>query len=321
MLEFIVIAGPTGSGKTGLALEVVQRLREFDREAEIISADSIAVYRGFDIGAAKPNAKEKELAPHHLIDICDPKEDFTAGDFVREAERAIEIIRSRNAFPIIVGGTGFYLRAFIQGMAESETPGDKAALAKIENAFRLRAEEEGMGELYQEMLQLDPVLSKTIHENDHYRIFRALSAMELHKKKWSELNAGASSRPARHENIKFFALDLDRPALADRVAKRTESMLAAGLLNEVKSLIEAGVPLTAKAFLSVGYFECLQFLGKIPQVNPQLPITNEKSLREAITRATMKLAKSQMTYLRGQFKKIEWIQPGTDTKNTIVGQI
>lgn len=308
-MEFLVITGPTGSGKSNFALSKANEFIRNGVPAEIISADSIAVYRGFDIGAAKPSAAEQALVPHHLIDICDPTEDFTAGDFVRAAETAISEICSRNAKPIVVGGTGFYLRALVQGMVDKESEADKLQLADIELKLRNRAEKFGMQELYQEMLEKDPDLKGVIHENDHYRILRALSAMNLHKQKWSQLNAIANARPPAHPEAKIFGIDLGREELSKRVRQRTEGMLASGLLAEVEELLAQGIPASAKPFLSVGYFECLQYLGKIPQANPQLPITDADSLREAIVRSTMKLAKGQMTYLRGQLPSVEWICP------------
>ncbi|MGZ3654839.1 MAG: tRNA (adenosine(37)-N6)-dimethylallyltransferase MiaA, partial [Bdellovibrionota bacterium] len=188
----IVIAGATASGKSALALQLARALRAKGRECEILCADSVTVYRGFDIGAAKPLAAERAEFRHHLLDVADPREEFTAGDFVRLSIPAIAGIHARGATPLLVGGTGFYLRALLRGMASNEEEDTERARA-IKAELEARARAEGFAALHAEVIRLDPGSAPTVHPNDHYRVIRALQAMRLYGKPWSELNKHARS--------------------------------------------------------------------------------------------------------------------------------
>jgi len=293
----IAIAGATASGKSALALRLARHLQEVGTRAEILCADSVTVYKGFDIGAAKPNATERSAFPHHLLDVAEATQSFTAGDFVRMATLEIEAIHSRAAIPIVVGGTGFYLRALLRGMASNETE-DWAKSNLIKNRLTDRAAVEGWQTLHQEMLRKDPGSATSVHPNDHYRIVRALQAMEIHGQPWSELNQRARAAAWRFPGTRFFCVELDREKLRENISLRTQRMMTEGLLQEVEKLLAAGIPPGAKPMLSVGYKECLDTLeGREPLA----------SLQERIAQSTLKLAKQQRTWFRGE-RGVEWLR-------------
>lgn len=293
----LVIAGATASGKSALTVKLCEELVSKNIPAEILCADSITVYRGFEIGAAKPSAEEQASIPHHLLNLCEPNENFTAGDFVEEAQKVLTKLHAQNILPVLVGGTGFYLRALIQGMTpESPEQSERAALIKAKLEARLQ--EEGISTLYQEMLGLDPALKTKIHENDHYRVVRALQAMEISGTRWSEMNEQVKQAPPRYGNCKYFCLEIPREILKTRIEARTKKMLEAGLLTEVKALLEKGVNALAKPMQSVGYKEAVDFLQRGGE--------SLETLQEAIVRETMRLAKSQNTFFRGE-RNITWI--------------
>lgn len=293
--RIIVIAGPTAAGKSVLALNLARKLKAEGKLAAIICADSITHYQGFDIGSAKPSLQERAEIPHYLVDISAAAADFTAGDFQRGAEAAIAEIHACGGLPLLVGGSGFYLKALLQGMAIEENISTKL---EIRAALEKRQQEQGIEVLYEEMLVQDPVLLGRIHPKDTYRILRALEAMQLQGKKWSELNQAAAARPSRWLHDYFV---VDHPALKERIIERTQSMLAKGLVAECESLLAQGCPKTAKPFQSVGYRQCLDFLeGKLASM---------EELQAAIVLATRKLAKAQRTWFRGQAKNATWISP------------
>jgi tRNA dimethylallyltransferase len=292
----VAIAGPTGSGKSNLALKLAGLFAVAEKKVEIISADSVAVYRGFDIGTAKPSLEERRLVPHHLIDIRDAEESFTAADFVDLADPIIQRLRGEGKIPIIVGGTGFYLRALFQGMTE-QSPEETEKSEQIKRELEETLEDEGIEKLYAEMLERDPALATKIHQNDHYRVIRALQAMRATGNRWSELNETAKLKPPRYENYRLFCLDVPREILEPRVRFRTEQMIEAGLLAEIKGLLAAGISLNAKPMQSVGYKETLEYIdGKL----------SEPEWKEAIVRNTLFLAKQQRTWFRGE-KRVEWL--------------
>lgn len=287
----LVIAGPTASGKSALALQLARKLRdEHKQPVEIVSADSVTVFRGFDIGSAKPSKEEQKEFRHHLLDVASAEENFTGGDFIRLAIPAIIGIQARKAVPLIVGGTGFYLRALLRGMASNETE-DPILAGAIKERLLARAATEGYEALHKEVIRLDPGSAGTVHANDHYRVIRALQAMEIYKKPWSELNRTARQAPWRFPGTRFFCLDVDKEILKERIRLRTSQLLEAGLMNEVRGLLASGVAPTSKALLSVGYKECLDTLeAREP----------EASLADRITQATNRLAKQQRTWFKSE---------------------
>jgi tRNA dimethylallyltransferase len=286
----LVLGGPTASGKSSLALEVAKRFRAGGKEAEILCADSITVYKDVEIGATKPSPEERSLVPHHLLDLVAPGEDFTAADFLRLADSLISRLLAQGKYPVLVGGSGFYLRALLRGMASPEEKREESA--ELKQKLEERARSEGWEKLYQELLSLDPAAAAIVHPNDHYRVIRALQFMALsgEKAKWSEQNKRARLTPPRYP-MRYFRLESAREPLRRRIEERTRIMLERGLVEEVEMLLKKGVPATAKPLQSVGYKECVQFLqGKIPR----------DELQERITQSTARLAKAQATWFRGE---------------------
>ncbi len=305
MEKIIFVTGPTGSGKSEFALDLVKDLAAKNKSSEIISADSIAIFRKFNIGTAKPSPELRAQVPHHLIDICDPEAEFTVGDFVRSADPIISRLHGENKIPIVVGGSGFYIQALLQGMAieGAESIEEKT---KWDLHYKERLCEEGMDVLYQEMISQDPILWTKIDRNDTYRILRALVAMKITKKKWSELNKKAQARKPRYKNYSFFCFDLPREELQNKIQQRTKKMLSQGLLDEVQDLLAQGVPKDCKPFQSVGYRECVNCMEK------NVTITDTTEVEKEIVQATMRLVKQQRTWFRARASNPIWIHSQHD---------
>jgi len=240
----IVLTGPTGSGKSALALDLARRL-----PLEIVSADSALVYRGMDIGTAKPSAAERAAVPHHLIDIRDPAEGFSAGDFVRAALAAIADIHARGRVPLLVGGTMLYLRALLRGLAALP-----AASPQRRGMLEARAREFGWPALHAELARVDPQAAARIHPNDPQRIQRALEVYEETGRPLSAWQRDTRGTEERFDWLRLALLPGSRVELNARLARRFERMLAAGLYEEVAALHARG-DLTVRhpAVRCVGY--------------------------------------------------------------------
>lgn len=286
--QLIVLGGPTASGKSALALGLAEQLISQGQRAEILCADSITVYRGFEIGAAKPDTSDRQRVPHHLLDLIDADQSFTAADFVKAADPIVSRLLSDEIVPILAGGSGFYLRALLRGMAGEEE--DQTASLAVKKRLEERGKNEGWEKLHSELVRLDPGSAPIVHPNDHYRIVRALQAMEIHRKPWSELNSRARATPPKFP-FRYFRLELSKDEIRSKVEKRTALMLQAGLVPEVRSLLDSGVAPDSKPMQSVGYKEAVEFLeGLFP----------ERELHGRIVMGTMKLVKSQMTWFKGE---------------------
>lgn len=274
----VVLLGKTASGKTNFALTLAEKIN-----AEIILLDSVTVYKGFDIGSAKPSKDIREKIPHHLVDIVEPTENFTAGDFVKMAEESIDKIEKNGKIPLIVGGTYFYLRALENGMFD--VPGTSIeSIEGIEEKY-LIDESLDYKKMYLDLKAKDSEAALRIHPNDHYRIIRALSIIETTGKKVSALKPLYKSDKNRLW-LKY-ALILPKNRLNQNIVIRTEEMIKNGLVEETRKLIEKYS--NNKALNSIGYFEASQFLKN--------KMTEKQMLRSIIER-TRQLAKRQMTWLR-----------------------
>ncbi len=274
-----VLTGPTGTGKSAIALALA---REFP--LEIISADSAQVYRGLDIGSAKPSARERAAVPHHLIDLLDPAESYSAGQFVRDASRAIADIEARGRVPLIVGGTMLYLRALIGGIAALPAGNAQVRAHLDADAARL-----GWPALHRRLAELDAPAAARIHPNDAQRIQRALEVHAVEGRPLSQLQA-ETAPPLARAFTTVALMPGDRARLHAGLAARFDAMMAAGLLDEVRRLHARGDLSEAHpAIRAVGYRQLWSHLsGRYP-------------LEEAVQRAvasTRQLAKRQMTWVR-----------------------
>lgn len=278
----VILTGPTASGKSGWALALAQR----HRDVEIINADSLLVYRGLDIGTAKPTAEELAAVPHHLIDIRDPDQPYTAGDFVREVETALSLIHQRGRRALIVGGTAFYLRALLFGLWDSppSDPTVRTALEALTNP-----------ELYARLESQDAAAARRIGINDRYRMLRFLEIIQLTGNLPSDLRA-AETREA-DPRFELVVIDRQDEALSARIAQRTAQMLAAGLLNEAQSL-RSRWP-RARALQSVGYKQSVDYLDGIKPAGRKIP-EGLAGLAQEITLATRQLVKRQRTFFNGE---------------------
>jgi tRNA dimethylallyltransferase len=254
-IPVLVLFGPTASGKTDLLLRLFGPGAGKLCDVEIVSADSMQVYRGMDIGTAKPSAEQRSLLPHHLVDIRNPNEQFSVGDFVRLANEAIANITSRGALPVVSGGTGFYLKNCVMGLPEAP-PSDAA----IRESLRLELREKGAAALMEELARSDPASAEKIHPNDEYRLLRALEVLRLSGRPLSSFGVSgaepANSGPPR-PLCRFLVVGLFRPReeLYRRINQRCADMFALGLPGEVRNLHEAGYSPRDPGLRAIGYRE------------------------------------------------------------------
>lgn len=277
--RIVVLSGPTASGKSSLALALA---REFP--VEIVNADSLQVYRRFDIGTAKPTVAERAGVPHHLIDVADPDEPYDAGRYVREAERAIDGIRARGKVPMLVGGTGMYIRALLRGL--DSLPSDP----RVREELARRWEAEGGAALHAELAGIDPETSAKVHPSDRHRVLRALEIAAVAGVPPSRARAAWSSAEARHGCL-FLALWPDRETLYGRIDARTEEMFRRGLVEEVRGLLDTGFDRSLKPMMALGYrHAAAHLLDGVPL---------SKTI-EAVKRDTRRYAKRQVTWLSSE---------------------
>jgi tRNA dimethylallyltransferase len=294
----IALMGPTASGKSALALEWAQRLG-----GEIVSVDSALVYRGLDIGAAKPTMEERAAVPHHMIDLRDPWQTYSAAEFAADARVAIDGILARGRLPILAGGTGLYFRALLQGL--SPMPEADAAMRA---AIEVEARESGWPALHAELAGVDPAAAARIHATDAQRIQRALEVFRLSGRpisQWQRESPPGQRLPCRV--LKLVIAPADRATLHGRIAARLDTMLAAGFLDEVRGLralpeLRAHpAPLELPAIRAVGYRQAWEYLdGAI----------SAGEFRDRAIYATRQLAKRQLTWLRGELDA-SWFDPAT----------
>lgn len=283
MHPLLVILGPTAVGKTAVAIKVAQRL-----QGEIISADSMQVYRHLDIGTAKPSLEERQGIPHHLIDVVDPDEDFNVARFQAEVKRLVPEIIARGHLPLLVGGTGLYIRAVVDNYDFS--PG--GADPEFRSRLKARAAQEGPERLYAELRELDQAAAERIQPTDVRRIIRALEVKHLTGRRISEQGKG----PPLYKVLQI-GLIRERRRLYEAINARVDEQLARGLITEVRWLLAQGYPMTLPAFQALGYKELIPYL------------LGTATLEEAINtlkRETRRYAKRQLTWFRRD-KRIIWL--------------
>ena len=295
----IALMGPTASGKTALALDWAARLG-----GEIVSVDSALVYRGLDIGAAKPDAAERARAPHHMLDLRDPWQTYSAAEFAQDARRAVEDILARGRLPILAGGTGLYFAALLDGLSPMP-PAD----AGVRAAITAEAGELGWPALHARLATLDPDAAARIKPGDAQRIQRALEVHRLSGisiSTWQRQPPAGPRFPARV--LKLVIAPPERACLHTRIQARFDTMLAAGFLDEVRALralpqlAAHPAPLALPAIRAVGYRQAWEYLDGLGDT---------AALRERAVAATRQLAKRQLTWLRGQLDA-RWFDPARE---------
>jgi tRNA dimethylallyltransferase len=282
----VAILGPTASGKSALAVTLAQRF-----DGEIVSCDSVAVYRHFEIGTAKPSQQQRALVPHHLLDVAEPGEPFTAGEYSRRARAVIQEITKRGKLPIIVGGTGLYLRALLEGLF----PGPERS-EELRERLRARVEQRGSAHLHRILQRLDPSAAGKIHANDAAKLIRAIEVCLASRSRMTEL--WQQRDPLRGYRILRIGLSPDRQMLYERINARAQQMFDHGLVEETKALVDRyGGRKNATALDSLGYRQAGQFLR------------GELSREQAIAAAQQghrNYAKRQMTWFRRE-PEVHWV--------------
>jgi tRNA dimethylallyltransferase len=310
LINVLVLFGPTASGKTGILRKIFN-----GAQAEVVSADSMQVYRGMNIGTAKPSADEMAALPHHLIDICDPSEHFSAGNFVRLADEACLQITARGKLPVISGGTGFYLKNFILGLSEAP-PSDKETCENL----KLELREKGVSALMNELAACDPVSAERIHINDEYRLLRALEVYRSCGRPLSSFKTNLIKDPQQSCNnesglFRFTIIGLSRPReeLYNRINLRCVDMFRQGLAAEVRSLYKAGYTPNDPGLRAIGYREffiedpeAANEHGILQQTNWQLS-QDIDGVQALIAQNSRRYAKRQITFFTG-IPNVKWVE-------------
>ncbi len=284
--KIIVIAGPTASFKTAIGIRVARELN-----CEIINADSRQVYKLMDIGTAKPTKEEQQMVPHHLIDVVYPDEEFNAQRFRELAEVAARSIIEKGRNVLIVGGAGFYIKAYLEGLADGAIP-DKS----IRERLNRECNELGLRNMYSKLIAIDPAVLEYIHPNDRYRILRALEIYEVTGIQPSRFKERKSLGSV---DVLYICLKLDRNLIYDNIDKRVNKMIKDGFIDEVKDLLRKGYDERFRPILSHGYREILSYLKGIISLEEAVEITKLR---------TRQYAKRQLTWFRG-VKEAIWIEP------------
>jgi tRNA dimethylallyltransferase len=281
----VVLAGPTASGKTAIAIDLAERLA-----GEIVGADSVQIYRGFDVGSAKPTPEERARVPHHAIDVLEPDRPVDAAGYARIADEAIASIHARGRTPIVVGGTGLWMRALVRGLVDVPAPD-----VEIREGLERETDARGVAAMHERLSTVDPRSAETIHPNDRLRIVRALEVHAQTGVPLGDLRAEHALGAPRHPTLTI-VLEVPRPALLPRIDRRVDTMLAAGWLDEVRALrarFDDGI----RAFGSVGYRQLVAHLrGEAPY----------EDTVARIRKATKVYARRQRTWWNGE--------PGVDLR-------
>jgi tRNA dimethylallyltransferase len=299
-VRVVAVVGPTASGKTAVGLRLAREL-----DGEIVSADSVQLYRGLDVGSAKPTAEERAAAPHHLIDVVDPDAPYTAADFERDASAAIRVIAGRGKVPIIVGGTTLYVRALLHGLCPAP-PGDEG----IRQRLAERASVEGWPALHAELATLDPDAASRIHPNDRIRIERALEVVLTTGQTLTRVQE-THAFPGNGFPAFQIALKLPRELLYERIDRRVLQMFDEGWIEEVESLLERGYDPDLKPLQAIGYRDVVRL------------VRGEQGREEAVRRIqrdTRRFSKRQMTWLRKE-PGVHWHDPREGLEDTLLRRI
>ena len=295
--KVIVIVGPTASGKTALSIELAKRIN-----GEIVSCDSMQIYKDMDIGSAKPTLEEMQGIKHYMIDVVKPNERFSVAEYKKQAEKAIEEILSKGKTPIVIGGTGLYADSLIYSIEYPEIEFDQNYRNKLEKKANTQ---EGLIELYNEAKRIDEEAIKKISENDKKRIIRILEIFHSTEKTKTQLEIESRRNEVKYD-YRVFAIDMNREILYDRINKRVDIMIENGLIQEVKNLLNKYESFPT-AMQGLGYKEVVEYLdGKL---------TKEEMI-EKIKQETRRYAKRQLTWFRKN-KQTIWINGLDDMQNNI----
>jgi tRNA dimethylallyltransferase len=289
--KVLAVLGPTCTGKSECALFLAREVG-----GEIVNADSMQVYKHFDIGSAKPDLVAQQVVPHHLIDMVEPEEEFNAALFKDAADRAIQAIRLKKKVPIVVGGTGLYLRALFHGLFAA--PGDAAIREKLKGRFQ-----ENPASVYEELKRIDSEYASKISPNDRVRVVRALEIYCASGVTMSQWQRTHGFKQQRYEVCKI-GLKKERGVLYERINRRVDKMLEAGWVEEVKALLKAGYSSDVKPFLSIGYRDIVLYLGSV---------LSYAEMVVKIKQETRHYAKRQITWFAKE-KEIEWFEYPEDKK-------
>ncbi len=288
-IPLIVIAGPTASGKTALSVDIAKAV-----SGEIVSADSMQIYKYMNIGTAKPTEAEKQGIPHHMMDFLEPTVNFSVADYCQMASEIIRDIDSRGKIPVIVGGTGLYIDSLVNGVDFGEEQGD----SKVREELMNLAEKEGNEAVHKILTEIDPETAAKYHPNNLRRIIRAIEVYKTQGKTVSEKEKEEKISPY---NVAYFCINWDREVLYDRINRRVDIMVEEGLIDEVKGLLNRDIDPKCTAMQSIGYKEFYGYLN------------GESTLEEAldtIKQSSRHYAKRQLTWFRRN-KEIHWLNPET----------
>ena len=286
--KVIVICGPTASGKTALSIKLAKKIN-----GEIISSDSMQIYKDMDIGTAKPSKEEMQGIKHYLLDFVEPSQRYSVADFKKDAEKAIEEIISKGKVPIVVGGTGLYVDSLIYGIEYQDIQFDAQYRAELEK----RAEQEGLEKLYEEAKEIDPQAMEKISPNDQKRILRVLEIYKATGKNKTEQEAESRKNGVKYD-YKVFAINMDREKLYERINKRVDIMIEQGLIQEVETLLKKYDEFPT-AMQGLGYKEVVEYLQGT---------TSKEEMIDKIKMETRRYAKRQITWFKKN-KQTIWIEP------------
>lgn len=284
----IAVVGPTASGKSDLALRLAHRFG-----GEIVNFDSVQVYSGFDIGTAKTPPAERLSIRHHLIDHVEPDQDYSAGQFARDARRVLSDLRGRGVLPVLAGGTGLYLEAVLKGLFR-----DPGRSPELRERLRRTARSRPEGYLWRILEKLDPVAARAIHPHDTPKLERAIEVCVLGKRPMTE-QWRDSRNPLPGYSVLQLGLEPPREELYAKINARAAQMFGEGLVDEVRSLLRRGVPRSARPFGALGYAQCLQYLD------------GACSLEDAVTSTSLRTrqyAKRQLTWFRRRAPEVRWVR-------------
>lgn len=295
-IPIIVVAGPTASGKTGLAIDIAKRY-----DGEIVNADSMQIYKYMDIGTAKPTLAERAEVVHHLVDFVDPKDEFSVADYIHLAHKKIDDIIKRDKMPVVCGGTGLYISSLIDDVTFGEVKTDYAMREELEKT----AKEQGVEVLMQMLKEFDEESAKTIHPNNLRRVIRAIEFYKLTGMPISQHKEMTKRCESRYNPL-IMIIDHDREKLYERINLRVDMMIEEGLIDEVKSLLEMGYTKDMNSMKGIGYKEIIEYLKGECTLCEAI---------EAVKQGSRRYAKRQLTWFRRD-KRVNYIDAQSDVKES-----